>query len=128
MPSNHIAAQDRVAPASDHVLTGRVTLMNGFTVSPGRDEAFHELLHSRRLRDAFLTGQADALAVSKETLAELRTIDPALLVEVAERIAANALTRTYAGVGSVLDLYPVTVAAYRAAHPDARPAPGRIPV
>jgi heme-degrading monooxygenase HmoA len=43
VPSNHIAAQDRVAPASDHVLTGPVTLMNGFTVSPGRDEAFHEL-------------------------------------------------------------------------------------
>ncbi len=43
MPSNHIAAQDRVAPASDHVLTGPVTLMNSFTVSPGRDEAFREL-------------------------------------------------------------------------------------
>ena len=43
MTSNHIAAQDRVAPASDHVLTGPVTLMNSFTVSPGRDEAFHEL-------------------------------------------------------------------------------------
>jgi quinol monooxygenase YgiN len=43
VPSNHIAAQDRVAPASDHVLTGPVTLMNSFAVSPGRDEAFHEL-------------------------------------------------------------------------------------
>jgi hypothetical protein len=43
VPSNHIAAQDRVAPASDHVLTGPVTLMNSFAVGPGRDEAFHEL-------------------------------------------------------------------------------------
>jgi len=43
MTSDHIAAHDRVAPASDHVLTGPVTLMNSFTVSPGRDEAFHEL-------------------------------------------------------------------------------------
>jgi hypothetical protein len=36
VPSNHIAAQDRVAPASDHVLIGPVTLMNSFAVSPGR--------------------------------------------------------------------------------------------
>jgi heme-degrading monooxygenase HmoA len=43
VPPNHIAAQDRVAPASDHVLTGLVTLRNSFAVSPGRDEAFHEL-------------------------------------------------------------------------------------
>ena len=43
MSSNHIAARDRVAPASDHVLTGPVTLMNSFAVSPDRDEAFHEL-------------------------------------------------------------------------------------
>src|SRR5436305_15309389 len=43
MTPDRIAAQDRVAPASDHVLTGPVTLMNSFAVSPGRDEAFHEL-------------------------------------------------------------------------------------
>lgn len=43
MPSNQTAAQDRVAPASDHVLTGPVTLMNSITVSPDQDEAFHEL-------------------------------------------------------------------------------------
>ena len=28
MSLNHIAAEDRVAPASDHVLAGPVTLMN----------------------------------------------------------------------------------------------------
>jgi heme-degrading monooxygenase HmoA len=38
--SHPIAAADRVAPASDHVLTGPVTLMNSFTVSPDQDEAF----------------------------------------------------------------------------------------
>ena len=43
MTSDRIAAQDRVAPASDHVLTGPVTLMNSFAVRPDRDEAFHEL-------------------------------------------------------------------------------------
>src|SRR6185437_9304444 len=43
MTQDRIAAQDRVAPASDHVLTGPVTLMNSFTVRPDRDEAFHEL-------------------------------------------------------------------------------------
>lgn len=43
MTPDRIAAEDRVAPASDHVLTGPVTLMNSFAVSPGRDEAFHEL-------------------------------------------------------------------------------------
>ena len=43
MASDRITAKDRVAPAPDHVLTGPVTLMNRFTVSPGRDEAFHEL-------------------------------------------------------------------------------------
>ena len=42
MTPDHIAAQDRVAPASDHVLTGPVTLMNSFAVSPGRDEAFQK--------------------------------------------------------------------------------------
>ena len=43
MSPNQIAAEDRVAPASDHVLAGPVTLMNSFAVSPGRDEAFREL-------------------------------------------------------------------------------------
>ena len=43
MTWGRIAAQDRVAPASDHILTGPLTLMNSFTVSPARDEAFHEL-------------------------------------------------------------------------------------
>jgi len=43
MTQDRVAAQDRVAPASDHVLTGPVTLMNSFTVRPDRDEAFHEL-------------------------------------------------------------------------------------
>ena len=43
MSPNRIAAQDRVAPASDHILTGPVTLMNSFAVSPDQDEAFREL-------------------------------------------------------------------------------------
>lgn len=42
MSPNRIAAQDRVPPASDHILTGPVTLMNSFAVSPDRDEAFRE--------------------------------------------------------------------------------------
>ena len=43
MSPNRIAAQDRVAPASDQILTGPVTLMNSFVVSPNRDAAFREL-------------------------------------------------------------------------------------
>ena len=43
MPSHQIPAQDRVAPASGGAVSGPVTLMNSFSVSPGRDEAFHEL-------------------------------------------------------------------------------------
>ena len=41
--ADRIAAQDRVAPASDHILTGPVTLMNSFAVNPDQDEAFCEL-------------------------------------------------------------------------------------
>jgi hypothetical protein len=37
MTPDGIAAEDRVAPVSDHVLTGPVTLMNSFAVSPGRE-------------------------------------------------------------------------------------------
>ncbi|HKR69179.1 MAG TPA: antibiotic biosynthesis monooxygenase family protein [Streptosporangiaceae bacterium] len=40
MSPNRIAAEARVAPASDDVLTGPVTLVNSFAVSPDRDEAF----------------------------------------------------------------------------------------
>ena len=40
MSPNRIAAEDRVAPASDGHLTGPVTLMNSFVVRPDRDEAF----------------------------------------------------------------------------------------
>ena len=47
MTPDRIAAEDQVAPESDHVLTGPVTLMNSFAVSPGRDEAFHELRPER---------------------------------------------------------------------------------
>src|SRR5262249_53637520 len=40
MSPNRIAAEDRVAPASDGHLTGPVTLMNSFVGRPDRDEAF----------------------------------------------------------------------------------------
>lgn len=43
MAPNHIPAEARVARAADHPVTGPVTLMNGFAVSPDRDEAFREL-------------------------------------------------------------------------------------
>ena len=43
MTTDRIAAEDRVAPASDHVLTGPITLMNSFAVSPGRDGGIPEL-------------------------------------------------------------------------------------
>ncbi|HVU03154.1 MAG TPA: hypothetical protein VHE30_15445 [Polyangiaceae bacterium] len=85
------------------------------------DEAFHRLLHSRRTRTAFIAGRVDALAVSPETLSELRTVDHALLEEVAERIASQVLTRGYSATGSLPELFPRTVAAFRAAHPDAGP-------
>lgn len=49
MTQDRIAAQDRVAPASDHVLTGPVTLMNSFAVRPDRDEAFHGTDEFRRV-------------------------------------------------------------------------------
>jgi hypothetical protein len=39
MTQDRIAAQDRVAPASDRVLTGPVTLMNSFSVRPDRLDA-----------------------------------------------------------------------------------------
>jgi len=38
---NTFTPEDRTAPAGTRPATGMVTLMNGFEVSPERDEAFH---------------------------------------------------------------------------------------
>jgi hypothetical protein len=84
----------------------------------GLDLALDRLLHRRAYREAFLAGRLDALELSGEDLEALAAIDRAALVREAEAVRLDLLHRHHRGSGGLLSLYPRTLAAWRAAHPD----------
>ncbi len=77
------------------------------------DRALDRLIHDRAYRSAFIQGNFAALDLSAAELHELSTIDPRALCRLSERVARETLARKHAGSGSLLELYPNTIAAWR---------------
>jgi hypothetical protein len=84
----------------------------------GLDEALDRLLHRRSYREAFLAGRLEALDLSPEDREALATIDAGALVREAESVQKDLLRREHRGSGGLCSLYPRTIAAWRAAHPE----------
>jgi len=82
------------------------------------DEALDRLLHHRSYLDAFLAGRVNELDVSADDLQALLCIDPVQLRKTAQRVRADVIQRKHRGSGGLLELYPRTVNAWRAAHPE----------
>ena len=82
------------------------------------DRALDRLIHDRAYRGAFIQGDFAALGLAPAELHELSTIDAQALCRLSERVARETLTRKHAGSGSLLELYPGTIAAWRAARAD----------
>ena len=76
------------------------------------DVALYRLLHKRVYREAFLADDHDGLDLSVDDRQALQTIDRRQLVLAAARVASETLTRTHRGSGSLLDLFPLTIAAW----------------
>jgi len=82
------------------------------------DEALDRLLRHRAYRADFLAERWDALGVAPDDLAALRAIDPEFLARTAHRLREEVRTRRHRGTGSLEDLFPRTIAAWAAEHPD----------
>ena len=87
--------------------------MGGMTL----DRALDRLLRHRADRAAFLAGGWDD-AVDRDDLLALRAIDPELLGRTAHRLREEVRTRRHRGTGSLEDLFPRTIAAWTALHPE----------
>jgi hypothetical protein len=79
------------------------------------DCALDRLIHDRAYRDAFIQGNWAALGLAPAEREELSTIDVQALCRLSARVARETLTRKHAGSGSLLELFPNTISAWRAA-------------
>jgi hypothetical protein len=84
----------------------------------GLDDALDRLLHQRSVREAFLAGRFDALALARDDLEALATVDRAQLSSAADKVRTDLLHRRHRGSGGLPSLYPRTLAAWTAAHPE----------
>lgn len=82
------------------------------------DAALDRLLHKRSYRSAFLEGRFEELDISPEDLGALDAIDRAELARAAEEIRRDLWSRKHRGSGGLSSLYPRTIAAWQAAHPE----------
>src|SRR5262249_39153400 len=84
----------------------------------GLDGALDRLLHRRSYREAFLAERTEALGLADEDLEGLAGLDREALVREAEAVRDDLLHRRHRGSGGLLALYPRTLAAWAAAHPE----------
>jgi len=84
----------------------------------GLDGVLDRLLHRRSYREAFLAGRFEALDLEDEDREALAGIDREALVREAESVREDLLHRRHRGSGGLLALYPRTLAAWVAAHPE----------
>jgi hypothetical protein len=80
------------------------------------DVALDRLIHNRSFRRDFMATGGASLEVRAEDAATLGAIDLRTLSDLAERVAAELMSRRHAGSGSLVDLYPRTIEAYCSEH------------
>lgn len=78
------------------------------------DETLDRLLHHRSFREAFRNGRAE---VTAEVRSALATLDLDALDDVAEQVLTDLLRRQHRGSGTLLTLFPRTLAAWQLTHP-----------
>ena len=76
------------------------------------DVALDRLIHRRSYRAAFLAGDG-VPGLSEAHLKDLGSLDARTLNELGTRVATDLFSRSHAGSGSLLDLYPRTIDAFR---------------
>lgn len=79
------------------------------------DVALDRLIHRRSCRAAFLEGNL-AFDLPEADCAALRAMNPHTLAELGATIAMDLVSRKHVGSGSLLDLYPRTIDAFRRRH------------
>ena len=82
------------------------------------DVALDRLLHKPRVLAEFLRRGPEALGLAAADAAALGEIDREQLVRAAGHIRRELLHRQQRGCGSLVDRFPRTIAAHRAAHPE----------
>jgi hypothetical protein len=82
------------------------------------ERALEGLLHRRSYRSAFLEGRLDALDLSPEDRDAVASLDPEQVVRMAELTREHLMRREHRGSGGLIALFPRTIQAWRAAHPD----------
>jgi len=75
------------------------------------------LIHSRSARERWRAGTLD---VAPEVAALLWTLDPTAIEATAAAVRRHVLERTHTGVGTLVDAFPQTIAAWRSRHPEDR--------
>jgi hypothetical protein len=79
------------------------------------DVALDRLIHRRSCRADFLDGNA-VFDLREPDCAVLRALDPRTLVELGTSVAMDLICRKHVGSGSLFDLYPRTIEAFRRRH------------
>lgn len=82
------------------------------------NEVLERLLVDRAARDALFAGDRALLGVDAAVWRDLQTIDHEQLRQTAEKLRDQILSRRYRGSGDLTTLFPATIAAWRAAHPE----------
>ncbi len=78
------------------------------------------LIHSRRARSTWREQGLAASDVSPEVAAELATLDPIAVEKAAAAVRRHVIERTHSGVGTIVDAFPRTIAAWRERMPSDR--------
>ncbi|CAN5924312.1 hypothetical protein BH11MYX4_BH11MYX4_04510 [soil metagenome] len=79
------------------------------------DEVLEALLFRRSFRRRFTSGERTSLGIAPEDVADLASLDLAELERAARLACRGVLDRSHRGVGSLLDSFPRTFEAWRAA-------------
>lgn len=79
------------------------------------EQALALLVHSRRARECWRAGTLD---VPPEVAAELASLEVPAIESAAATFRRHVLERRHAGIGTLIDAFPRTVAAWRARHPN----------
>ena len=83
------------------------------------DVALHRLLHKRGYRQAFFEDDHASLDLAEDDRRALQSIDRGELQRTAQRIARETLVAPQRGTGSLLDVFPRTIAAWEETFVDA---------
>ena len=81
------------------------------------EQTLARLVHSRQARQIWRAQGLAVLGVASDVAAELDGLDEAAIEGAAAALRRHILERAHSGVGTIVDAFPRTIAAWRARHP-----------